>query len=1277
MSELFGRLRNRWGLLVLLAAALLGFLLLINLLGTLTSSGPEDLLATTPSEDRHISLPSGSGLLAFAIGATGLILGVVAIIGAVSLARREGPGLLRRYLVGGAVAAFALAGVGLYLAFSGILGQDVAYSEHQALRPYVEPKGLAVLGAFFLTLVLVGAFKPKLLLLHLAIWLVLALIFGFFNSNSLAGLNLFDGVEDASRDDVYAAEVEKYRKPSSALEDIDEAHWDSTFTMADGNSAFVRDSSLLMQPGTSAEPRRGGSPRPLFTVSGAEHTSRLRSATGDVYSDGEWLQLDPISLDSDAWDDLPREVLDLIDQGILDEALIEQGLDALASTERSVPDLLAQPSATPDSLEIDHISVAPAGGSRAWNRGRSPSRPTPLASGMREPTTRSARRSRVSSPSQSTSGGPWPSASRRKRWRRQTRPMTRRTCSFREICLPGSMTWRRKSPRASSRPTKKRRQSSSFWNREYAYRETLPGQEPPLVPDGRDPVDWFLFDERAGGSTSFSSAFTVLSRASGVPARVVSGWAISPTSETQTVHSDQAHQWAEIALDEFGWIPFDPTPGGAPERVDARNPLPAGSSSAAPAADDAGSEQDAPGTAMGSGGDSGAPHDSGQLGEIREETAVDNLSNALNPEVREQAAEVLAEIGSDRAVETLAHAMFNDPEESVRDASTASMASLEYERLARILQENPDPLLRRAAAKSLGRKGDPRALSALSDSLVNRPDSDEDVREAAAAALGDLRMPEAVEPLSQALESDASANVRQASATALGALGDEKGARSLEQALASDAEEDVREAAADALGELLESSSLPPLLEARENDPSPVVRSASSRAIGRFQQSGLEQALDHSGEPSVRAAAAQVLGERGDSSAADNLIEGLNDPSPEVQDAARDAVNNLGVVTSLESGAGLLSHDAGTSMIPGTSSGQAAELPHTPVFEVTGAVGVDFLRVAVGDGYMGGQWLTDEQTRQQYRAGFPVPDLGPVAQPTVQPSSTQTSRTTVSPTAGEQWILEGLVPISSQPQYISMDGTLFLESETFSGSRRVESYTWTASIPVYSRSQLERARASAIYQHTVLPPGVPGRVRDLALRITSGHASPYRKARAIEQYLRENYTYRLADPSGGGLPQGHDPVDWFLFESRKGTCGNFSSAFVILARAVGLPARVVSGWSITPTADAQTVYSDQAHQRAEVAFEGMGWIPFEPTASSGAPDGRSRIRRAGRVPSNRGRRSSNSSSSSRTASPRNSSRQGRSCKGRAQRSPRPRTAARWSRRAVKPSAWVLARPRRR
>ena len=120
--------------------------------------------------------------------------------------------------------------------------------------------------------------------------------------------------------------------------------------------------------------------------------------------------------------------------------------------------------------------------------------------------------------------------------------------------------------------------------------------------------------------------------------------------------------------------------------------------------------------------------------------------------------------------------------------------------------------------------------------------------------------------------------------------------------------------------------------------------------------------------------------------------------------------------------------------------------------------------------------------------------------------------------------------------------------------------------------------------------------------ITSGHRTPYAKARAIESYLKNNFRYVLGkDSTKPPRPAGFDAVEWFLFETREGTCGQFSSAFTVLARSAGLPARVVSGWMITATPNTQTVYSDQGHQWAEVAFEGIGWITFEATTAGGAP----------------------------------------------------------------------------
>ena len=96
-----------------------------------------------------------------------------------------------------------------------------------------------------------------------------------------------------------------------------------------------------------------------------------------------------------------------------------------------------------------------------------------------------------------------------------------------------------------------------------------------------------------------------------------------------------------------------------------------------------------------------------------------------------------------------------------------------------------------------------------------------------------------------------------------------------------------------------------------------------------------------------------------------------------------------------------------------------------------------------------------------------------------------------------------------------------------------------------------------------LPENVPERVRLLAEEITEEHESVYEKARALAWHLRDNYEYAFATEDDEALPEGRDAVDLFLFDTKKGTCGQFSSAFVVLARSVGIPARVVSGWVIS------------------------------------------------------------------------------------------------------------------
>lgn len=99
--------------------------------------------------------------------------------------------------------------------------------------------------------------------------------------------------------------------------------------------------------------------------------------------------------------------------------------------------------------------------------------------------------------------------------------------------------------------------------RDFAYTLNVP------LP-GHDEVDDFLFDRKQGYCEHFSSAFVVLMRAAGIPARVVTGYAgayRNPIGDYWLIRRSDAHAWAEIWLPQRGWVRFDPTAAVAPERI--------------------------------------------------------------------------------------------------------------------------------------------------------------------------------------------------------------------------------------------------------------------------------------------------------------------------------------------------------------------------------------------------------------------------------------------------------------------------------------------------------------------------------------------------------------------------------------------------------------------------------------------------------------------------------------------------------------------------------------
>ncbi len=155
-------------------------------------------------------------------------------------------------------------------------------------------------------------------------------------------------------------------------------------------------------------------------------------------------------------------------------------------------------------------------------------------------------------------------------------------------------------------------------------------------------------------------------------------------------------------------------------------------------------------------------------------------------------------------------------------------------------------------------------------------------------------------------------------------------------------------------------------------------------------------------------------------------------------------------------------------------------------------------------------------------------------------------------------------------------------------------------IPIVNANQLRNS--SQDYPQEIrarylsLPKTIPQRVKDLAQELTASINNPYDKAKAIEAYLRTYpYSLDLIPP-----PPNRDVVDYFLFDLKTGYCDYYASSMIVMARAVGLPARLVIGYAngiYDPRKAAYVVHEAEAHSWVEVYFTGIGWVEFEPTAS--------------------------------------------------------------------------------
>lgn len=129
-----------------------------------------------------------------------------------------------------------------------------------------------------------------------------------------------------------------------------------------------------------------------------------------------------------------------------------------------------------------------------------------------------------------------------------------------------------------------------------------------------------------------------------------------------------------------------------------------------------------------------------------------------------------------------------------------------------------------------------------------------------------------------------------------------------------------------------------------------------------------------------------------------------------------------------------------------------------------------------------------------------------------------------------------------------------------------------------------------------LPPGRNPRTRELAESWRRDSVQPeQRVARALAFFRAQAFIYTLRPPL-----LGPEAMDDFLFNTRRGFCEHYASAFVVLMRAAGVPARVVGGYQggeLNPLDQHLVIRQSDAHAWAEVWIAGRGWVRVDPTAA--------------------------------------------------------------------------------
>ncbi len=198
--------------------------------------------------------------------------------------------------------------------------------------------------------------------------------------------------------------------------------------------------------------------------------------------------------------------------------------------------------------------------------------------------------------------------------------------------------------------------------------------------------------------------------------------------------------------------------------------------------------------------------------------------------------------------------------------------------------------------------------------------------------------------------------------------------------------------------------------------------------------------------------------------------------------------------------------------------------------------------------------------------------------------------------------------LDDNPLWFNNRGELFLDKEIkapftynlrvrvlprFTEYQRRELAALASAVSELGLEDRQYDRAQEAYLQ--LPDSLPERVRATAREAVRGKSGAYEQAEALEAYLSSNFRYT---ESPSQVPGGRDFVDYFL-ETGEGYCVYFASAMAVMARTLGIPSRFVCGFGVERTGlQEYAARGYNAHAWVECYIEGIGWVTFDPTASS-------------------------------------------------------------------------------